>query len=829
MIKKINGFRDWWKQVHLPKWVKITLRALGVVFVIILIAYVSTAWYVNANKEKVLALITTELNKNINGTLTIKSMEPSFLKGFPRVSLELKDIILRDSLWQEHQHTVLEAKDFEVAVNTLALLRGTIEIKKVTINDATIYLYTDEKGYSNTAVFGKKKKETKDKEDSGSYPEIRKFQLQNVNFIADNKQNNKRFEFEVKELYGVMDYSFGNWDADIQLTTMAKSLAFSTVHGSFIKDKMVEGRLSAHFNKSKEIITVDPNDLNIGGDIFNIGAKFNVGPKNADFTINIIASNILWKRASNLLSNNISSKLNKFDLNQPIYVTCDLVGDMNAEGDPYIHVKAEVKNNRLSIPGGVIESCNFSGEYTNDFVKGEGYTDANSAVKLFHLKGEYEQIPFTIDTFFINNFDKPIATGLFKSTFDLPKLNNMIGHDLLKFSKGTADVKLAYKSDVVDFKLTKPLVSGSIEIKDADLDYIPRQLNFKNTAISLSFKDDNLSIKNIRLQSGKSIVFLEGNVENFLNLYYTAPEKIVLNWQVYSPQLHLAEFLGFLGSRRIQANKKKSKQSNFTEELNAVFEKSNVAMHLKVDKIFYNKFLATNATADVLLSESGMSVDNVSVNHADGTLKMKGSLAQTGASNRFAIQANVNHVDIRKFFGAFNNFGLESLTAKNLRGYLSSTTTMSGNISNKGIMIPRSMNGEVQFNVNQGALVGFESIKNVGKFAFPFRDLDNITFSKLNGKFDVKGEKVTISPMQINSSVLNMDIAGVYSFGLGTNIALDVPLRNPKNDKEIKDKQEVKERRNRGIVLHLLVTDGDDGKVKIRLNKNRDKKDTSKQ
>ncbi|MEN0082259.1 MAG: AsmA family protein, partial [Flavobacterium lindanitolerans] len=78
-------------------------------------------------------------------------------------------------------------------------------------------------------------------------------------------------------------------------------------------------------------------------------------------------------------------------------------------------------------------------------------------------------------------------------------------------------------------------------------------------------------------------------------------------------------------------------------------------------------------------------------------------------------------------------------------------------------------------------------------------------------------EKVTIHPMQINSSVLNMDIAGIYSFGKGTNIALDVPLRNPKNDKDITDKEKLEERRNRGIVLHLLASDGDDGKIKIRL------------
>jgi hypothetical protein len=58
--------------------------------------------------------------------------------------------------------------------------------------------------------------------------------------------------------------------------------------------------------------------------------------------------------------------------------------------------------------------------------------------------------------------------------------------------------------------------------------------------------------------------------------------------------------------------------------------------------------------------------------------------------------------------------------------------------------------------------------------------------------------------------------------GKGTNIAVDVPLRNPKKDADITDKEEKKARRMKGIVLHLLATDGEDGKIKIKLNRNRE-------
>ena len=119
-------------------------------------------------------------------------------------------------------------------------------------------------------------------------------------------------------------------------------------------------------------------------------------------------------------------------------------------------------------------------------------------------------------------------------------------------------------------------------------------------------------------------------------------------------------------------------------------------------------------------------------------------------------------------------------------------------------------------------VLNFQPLINVGKFAFPLRDLNNITFSDLGGALDVRGEKINIRPMKISSSVLNLDVAGIYAMNKGTNITMDVPLRNPKKDLG-SSRQEQVENRMSGIVLHLVAVDGEDGKIKIKLNRNRKK------
>ena len=77
--------------------------------------------------------------------------------------------------------------------------------------------------------------------------------------------------------------------------------------------------------------------------------------------------------------------------------------------------------------------------------------------------------------------------------------------------------------------------------------------------------------------------------------------------------------------------------------------------------------------------------------------------------------------------------------------------------------------------------------------------------------------------MEIRSSVLNIFLSGVYSFGKGTDIGLKIPLRNPRKDELITDMDQKSARSLKGIVLNLHATDGDDGQVKIRLGKKTNK------
>jgi hypothetical protein len=805
------------------RWLKLSLKIIGGFILLVILLFACVIGYVNLNKKAVLKAVTEQLNDNISGTLSIENMEPTLIRGFPGVSISLQNVLLRDSLWDQHKHDLLRAKEIYVSVNAFSILRGAPRIRDVSINDANIYLFTDSNGYTNTRLFAPK--EHRDTTKKKGQPRINHLYFNNVNLVFENKTKNKLFDLDIKNLETVLDYKLeGGWDADIDLNALVKQFNFNTDKGSFLKGKKLKGDLNIAYDKATQTLTIPSQELGIDDDDIELGGKFVFATTPSTFELNIKANNIAYKNAISLLSQSISSKIGILDFEDPIDIQAALKGSMKYRDTPIVKVDWQIKDNTFKTPGGDIKKCSFNGTFFNQHIAGNGRSDHNAIITLTGLQGEWSGIPFSSDTIRVTDLISPVLQGRFLSKFPVTKINPLIGGNTFHFDKGTVDVNLLYKAGIRNNDTTEPYIYGTIKLTNAGMTYVPRKMTFTNTSATLKFMGSDLFLENVKLQKGNTQLAMQGSLKNFLNLYYTAPEKILLDWHVRSPLINLSDFKAFLTKRNdtLLVTKKKDAPnvSKVSNQLDKVLAASSVHMDVKVDKLIYQKFEATDINADVTLTNADITLKNFIVKHADGSLKMDIRLLQQGPVNNFTVKTDVSHVNIAKFLYAFDNFGQTSITDKNVNGKLTAHIDVAGAVKDDGKLMPRTFNGNASFEFEDGALVQFEPLKKISKFVFRNRNLDDIRFSTIKNKFDIKGDKITIYPMSIESSAINMNIEGIYSFAAtGTDINVDIPLRNPGKDELIEDEELKKERNMKGIVIHLKAVDGEDGKVKIKWNR----------
>ena len=107
--------------------------------------------YVSLKKASLLEKARMEIKDRLGADVHIGQLDISFFRHFPSITLQLSDVSLRDSLWQQHHHDLLQAKSVFVSCHLLrSLIKGKIQLGKVFLEHGTIYFYRDSTGYSNT-------------------------------------------------------------------------------------------------------------------------------------------------------------------------------------------------------------------------------------------------------------------------------------------------------------------------------------------------------------------------------------------------------------------------------------------------------------------------------------------------------------------------------------------------------------------------------------------------------------------------------------------------------------------------------------------------------
>jgi len=316
---------------------------------------------------------------------------------------------------------------------------------------------------------------------------------------------------------------------------------------------------------------------------------------------------------------------------------------------------------------------------------------------------------------------------------------------------------------------------------------------------------------------------MEGKINNFLNLYYDNPEKMVVNWSIYCPYFDVKQLVELVANSGEKETKKPNKTDNFSNKLNSVVDKSQVVLNLKADKMVYGKLLATNAKMTVLLMDSKLIIKKGWVQSSGGTISFDGQIGPQKKTYLFKSNVQINHVGMERFLTSFNNFGIQSFAPKNIKGKLTAAAAVKGTLFSGGKLDLNSLIGKSQFDISKGALIDFQPIRKIAKFVFPFRNTDSIVFSELSADLKLKGDQVHIKDLKVSSNILNLDVKGIYSFKDATNLSMIIPLRNPKKDEKIKDTIKKEDQRYKGIILYLKAID-EEGKMKIKWDKNHDER-----
>lgn len=798
---------------------KKTLKGLGILLGILLILYIIVFAYVSANKKSIIKQVTEVVSKKINGKVTIGDVELSFLRTFPRASVLLNNVSITDTMYSQHHHAFLQAKYVFAELSIIALIKKQSAVNGVRIEEASVYLFTDTSGYTNTYLFRQKKDSASNKIDQDNKNELKSILLKDVRLTINDMRKEKLQDFIVSNISIKLDeLDTGNLLFSTKAKVLVHSLSFFLPAGSFIKDKKFEGDFDLTYNKKLNQLQFDSIYIKLSGHPFNLSGSFDLAGPNPQFYLKVHTRKISYPFAKSLLTEKIATALSIVDLDKNIDVDAIISGPLKGS-DPLINATWSVKGTHLITPFFNFDDATLQGSYTDEVVPGLPRRDPNSKINISNFSGNWNGLPVTSANIEILDLYQPTLTCDLQSAFPLTKLNELLGSSSIQLQSGDGAINLTYKGPLVRNNNANSFINGIVSFKNGSILYAPRDVELKNVNGRMVFKNSNVFIENLQCEVLNNKIIMNGEARNLLSMINTEPDKVNIDWNIYSPSLNLGAFTYLLRSRKKSNYKKsnKSKLGDIAQKIDDVLEKGRLHVNLKADRMTYKKLLASNVQANVSLLQDRYLIDKVSMEQGGGRMNLNGSLiSQSDNYNKASVNATFDNVDVNKIFTEFNNFGQDGITSENLSGKLTAKVNANLSLDNNGKAYPNSIVSIVDFSLKNGALNNFEPVKKLQNFLFKNRDFENIQFAELKDRLEISNQEIKINRMEIESSVLSIFVEGVYSMKGNTDMTIQVPLKNLKKRKADNKLENEGADKKGGASIYIRGRPGPDGNIQFK-------------
>ncbi len=777
------------------------LKGILAVIVLLFLAIAASLIYVQVNKEKILADAINKLRERVNGELIVGKQEISLFRNFPFPSVHLKDVALRDVNFSQHGHTFLEAKEVYLSLNVLKALKGVSPVRAIIVENASVYIFNDEAGRSNTALFKGGK--------GGALPGS--IELINTRIIQDDRRKPKRHQVFAKQLQVKPENTSSGYSLETELDLQVDSLSFNLAKGGYLKGHSVKGKLDLLLNGGA--VSFRDEKLRINNEVYHLSGEFNLIQKK--FSLQINTPVVEFKKVRALLTPKAKTALSMFEIRELKNVVANISGP-TTPGQPDVLISAEVRDESMTTPFMDFNAANFKVLFNNRVDTSLAPHDSNSVIKISDFNAKWRTIPVQSNGMLIRDLTNPMLNCDLSSRFGLQALDKILSSRTLALKKGEARVDLKYDGPMKRDETTNAFINGTVSVSNGELTYRPRSIDLARVNALLRFRNSDLLIEKLDAAALGQQFYMKGEGRKLLTLIQTTPSDAMLDWEIRTPDLDISRIRWLLKKPGAQPGNGQKNINGMATRIDDVIEKGRLNVKLISPRVRYNQFNAAGLLADVSLLSDRYVLNRVRMNHAGGIFEMKGSVTAAGNGHDVKVYSEMKGVDVSEVFKAFNNFGQNGILSQNIEGELDTDVSAVFKINEEGNVLPYTMTGIIDFSLLNGALLNFEPVKKLQKFIFKKRDFDNIRFAELKNKLEVKNGEIKINRMEISSSVLWMYVEGIYSSRGNTDISIQVPLKNLRKRDELNP--ENAGLKNGGTSIYVRGRPGDDGNIRFKLD-----------
>jgi len=291
----------------------------------------------------------------------------------------------------------------------------------------------------------------------------------------------------------------------------------------------------------------------------------------------------------------------------------------------------------------------------------------------------------------------------------------------------------------------------------------------KVNSLSMVFNPKNVTVQNFDGQYMGTNFQANGEVNNMLAyVFKNAPLDGKLN--VKADQVNLDKWMGTTETTTATA-------ASDTSAPFAVPGNLDFALNAQVGKVHYDKLDMNNVSGTILLKDETVTMQQIKANALQGTMEVNGSYStkNSALSPDITMAYNVQNVDIKETFTAFNTVQKLMPVAQFLSGKVTSQLSVNGKLGKDMMPVMNSLNGDGSLLLIEGVLQKFAPVENLAS-TLNVSQLKNISLRDIKTYFSFTQGRVQIKPFNLKAGGVNMLVGGSHGIDQSLDYTMQMTL-----------------------------------------------------
>ena len=526
---------------------KLWIRLVALVIVLLLLGFASATFYLYKNQDSLVQEQLDRLNQAYHGKVSAGATHIAPFQNFPYVSIKIDEVKVIESK-AENAPVLIEVADIYVGLDLMSLLQGSVQVKKLLIEEGFFKIVLYEDGSNNLSkAIGLEEEETTESETEATSMglELDQIELRNIDLHKIDRSSG----LDIQTFIYQADGKFKN-DQEELVLDLGAAFELNVIKGkdtTFMKQKQMGLQTRLHLNHQSGMLSIDPSKLTMDLADFELKGTIDTQDK-MNLDLELIGEKPNFDLLMAFAPSDLYPILERYENAGKIYFRAKLEGQSAFGYDPYFAVdfgasEAFLENTRFNRR---IEDMGFEGHFTN----GEKRNTTTMAFSMQNMTAKLEGGELIADLS-LENFDSPEVEMKVNSSFDLNFIAEFLNLDDYRDASGTVDLSMNFH-DIID--LDRPELTlndleqayySELSIRDLSLasDNLPAPLEQLNAHLILD--GNRLELDQLEMKLGNSDLSIRGFLSDLPSLLHQRPEEISSHIEVTSRLLDLTELSAY--------------------------------------------------------------------------------------------------------------------------------------------------------------------------------------------------------------------------------------------------------------------------------------------